>query len=98
MGMFAEVPTVGSVLVTQGPTSRKCLASHLLRLGSSPALTRLLAGTQALAHGLCSGSSSNLLYYTFQEQWGLCFITATAIVIKHALVVSHPSPPIPTRT
>lgn len=92
MGVFAEVPAMGSVLVTQGTTSRKGLASHLLSLGSSLALIRPLAGTQALAHRLCSGSSSNLLCYTFQGQWGLCFIIAIIAVIKQLCISSFESP------
>lgn len=40
MGVSAEVPTLGSVLVTQSLFSWEGLASHLLTLGSSPALPR----------------------------------------------------------
>lgn len=45
-------PTVGSILITEGLFSCKGLASLLLNLGSSPALPRVLVGTQAPAQGL----------------------------------------------
>lgn len=58
MGVSAEVPTLGSVLVTQSPSSWEGLASHLLTLGSSPALPSLvLSVTFQEPGGLCSSLS-----------------------------------------
>lgn len=66
MGVSAEVPTLGSILVTQSPSSWEGLASHLLTLGSSPALPRavvlVLSVTFQKPRGLCSSCHETIIH------------------------------------
>lgn len=89
--MFAEVPTLGSILVTQGLFSCKALASHWLSLGSSPALLSLLAGIGPW-HTDFVVTHHQTCYFTFQEPRGLHFITAIETINNQALAVSHLPP------